>query len=362
MIEVMVDGVTRRFPRTDAPAVDGISVRAEAGELLCLLGPSGCGKTTTLKMIAGLEAPDAGRVWFGGRDVTETKPEQRDAVLVFQNNLLFPFMTVEENVGFGLRMRGRPKHEIQRRVGEMLETVRLEGLGRRKPQELSGGQKQRVALARALVIEPSVLLLDEPFSNLDAHLRDEMRELVLALKERMNLTLIFVTHDQEEAVLLADRIALMFDGRIEQVGAADEFFRRPASTRIAAFFGNRNVLRGVKQGSCVRTAVGELEVSHPDCVPDGAVHLLVRPEHVRTRSELEAVNRIPVEVRRKTNMGTHVRYRVALETAEWDIHTGTEQELAEQAALTESGSAMTVQLPPDRIWLVPADESEASAG
>ncbi|MGM0673595.1 MAG: ABC transporter ATP-binding protein, partial [Spirochaetota bacterium] len=341
MTEVRVEGLTRRFPRTDAPAVDDISVTAKAGELLCLLGPSGCGKTTTLKIIAGLEAPDAGHVRFGGRDVTAVKPELRDAVLVFQNALLFPFMTVEENVGFGLKMRRHPPGEIRRRVRDMLEAVHLTGLGERKPEELSGGQKQRVALARALVLEPSVLLLDEPFSNLDAHLRDEMRELVLSLKDRMNLTVIFVTHDQEEAVLLGDRIALMFDGRIEQVGTADEFFRRPATTRIAAFFGNRNVLRGTKRGGRVCTAVGELEVACSDRVADGPVHLLVRPEYVVTRSSVHSVNRVPVEIRRTTNMGTHLRYRVLLDTTEWDVHTGTEEELAGTASGAAPPGAVT---------------------
>ena len=374
MTDVTLEHLTKRFPGTDHPAVDDISVSAPAGGLLCLLGPSGCGKTTTLKMIAGLETPDRGRVCFGARDVTAVRPERRDTVLVFQNYLLFPFMDVEENVGFGLRMRGMRSTEIRRRVDSMLETVRLHGLGHRRPEELSGGQKQRVALARALVLEPSVLLLDEPFSNLDAHLRDEMRELILQLKEQMNLTIVFVTHDQEEAVLLADRIALMFDGRIRQVGDAADFFERPATRRIAAFFGNRNVLGGRKRGSRVETAVGEFEVAHADAVEDGPVDLLVRPEFVEARPDAstdagvessrgssEGCNMVAVEVKRCTYMGTHVRYRVTLDSTDWDVHapgpagsgisegTGTLQP-------AEPGSRMTVRLPPERIWLVPAEE------
>jgi ABC-type Fe3+/spermidine/putrescine transport system ATPase subunit len=251
-------------------------------------------------------------------------------------------------------MRGVEKAEIRRRTRKMLETVHLEGFEERRPQELSGGQKQRVALARALVVEPSVLLLDEPFSNLDAHLRDEMRELILTIKEHMNLTIVFVTHDQEEAVLLADRIALMFDGRLQQVGDAAEFFERPASTRIAAFFGNRNVLRGHKRGNRVETAVGELTVSDPGPAPDGPVQLLVRPEFVETAPGASRENAVSVEVRRSTYMGTHVRYRVALDSTEWDIHAPGSAERREQAR--GPGSEMTVRLPPERIWLVPEGE------
>lgn len=392
MTEVSLEHLTRRFPGADHPAVDDVSVSAPAGGLLCLLGPSGCGKTTTLKMIAGLETPDRGRICFGSRDVTAVRPERRDAVLVFQNYLLFPFMNVEENVGFGLRMRGMQSTEIHNRVDRMLETVRLDGLGHRRPEELSGGQKQRVALARALVLEPSVLLLDEPFSNLDAHLRDEMRDLILQLKEQMSLTIVFVTHDQEEAVLLADRIALMFDGRIRQVGGAVDFFERPATRQIAAFFGNRNVLRGRKRGNRVETAVGEFAAAHADSVvEDGPVDLLVRPEFVEARPETAtggdtqgaggsrgggaataaAVaagaatdNLVAVEVKRCTYMGTHVRYRVTLDSTEWDVHApgpagppapGTSGG-AGSPKPAEPGTRMTVRLPPERIWLVPAEE------
>ena len=392
MTEVSLEHLTRRFPGADHPAVDDVSVSAPAGGLLCLLGPSGCGKTTTLKMIAGLETPDRGRVCFGARDVTAVPPERRDTVLVFQNYLLFPFMNVEENVGFGLRMRGMQSTEIKRLVDRMLETVRLEGLGHRTPEELSGGQKQRVALARALVLEPSVLLLDEPFSNLDAHLRDEMRDLILQLKEQMSLTIVFVTHDQEEAVLLADRIALMFDGRIRQVGGAADFFERPASRQIAAFFGNRNVLRGRKRGNRVETAVGEFAVAHADSIEDGPVDLLVRPEFVEVRPEAVAGlgdtpaagtqaagataaagtagaatdNLVAVEVKRCTYMGTHVRYRVPLDSTEWEVHAPGPAGPAGPAGRGTSGGAgtpqpaepgtrMMVRLPPERIWLVPAE-------
>ena len=392
MTEVSLEHLTRRFPGADHPAVDDVSVSAPAGGLLCLLGPSGCGKTTTLKMIAGLETPDRGRVCFGSRDVTAVRPERRDTVLVFQNYLLFPFMNVEENVGFGLRMRGMQSTEIKRLVDRMLETVRLDGLGHRKPEELSGGQKQRVALARALVLEPSVLLLDEPFSNLDAHLRDEMRDLILQLKEQMSLTIVFVTHDQEEAVLLADRIALMFDGRIRQVGGAADFFERPATRQIAAFFGNRNVLRGRKRGNRVETAVGEFAVAHADSIEDGPVDLLVRPEFVEVRPEAVAGlgdtpaagtqaagataaagtagaatdNLVAVEVKRCTYMGTHVRYRVTLDSTEWEVHApGSASSAGPPGPGTpggsgtpqpaEPGTRMMVRLPPERIWLVPAE-------
>jgi putative spermidine/putrescine transport system ATP-binding protein len=282
--------------------------------------------------------------------------------MVFQNYLLFPFLSVAENVGFGLKMRGHDKRKVAERVSRMLELVRLPGYERRRPAELSGGEKQRVALARALILEPSVLLLDEPFSNLDAHLRDEMRELILSLKERMDLTIVFVTHDQEEAVLLADRIALMFNGRIEQVGDAAEFFERPASTEIAAFFGNRNVLPGTKRGNRVQTSVGELRVADGAGVSDGAVHLLVRPEFVDTRSAAGRAggpdeNRVAVHIRRATYMGTHVRYRVALDSTEWEVHAPGDTGKKGPGP----GGEMTVRLPPERIWLVPATSEREGA-
>ncbi|MGB1289372.1 MAG: ABC transporter ATP-binding protein, partial [Aggregatilineales bacterium] len=209
MTHVILDKIQKIYPGATIPAVDDFSLDIPSGRLVAFLGPSGCGKTTTLKMIAGLINPTAGRITFDGDDILPIPSEKRGAVMVFQNYLLFPYMSVGDNVGFGLKMRGVDKKTIQKKVQQMLELVKLPDIAKRRPAQLSGGQQQRVALARALITEPRVLLLDEPLSNLDAHLRDEMRELILMIQRDLKVTTVFVTHDQEEAVMLADRIALM---------------------------------------------------------------------------------------------------------------------------------------------------------
>jgi len=223
--------------------VDRVSARVERGEFFTFLGPSGCGKTTTLRIIAGLELPDSGRVIIDGEDVTYLPPYKRDTAMVFQNYALWPHMTVFENIAYGLKVRKLPKEEIRRRVKEVLELVRLEGLESRYPTQLSGGQQQRVALARALVVQPKVLLLDEPLSNLDAKLRVEMREELKRLQRKLRITTIYVTHDQDEAMALSDRIAVMNLGRVVEVGKPDELYRRPRSFFVATFIGRSNVLK-----------------------------------------------------------------------------------------------------------------------
>lgn len=219
------------------PVLHTISLDVAGGELVAILGPSGCGKSTLLKVIAGLHPPSSGEVLFNERVVTALAPERRRAPMVFQKALLFPHMTVEENVGFSLKLRGTPRREAERQVAEALELVRLGTLGKRLPRELSGGQEQRVSLARAIVSEPQVLLLDEPFSALDESLRGELRLLVRDLQRRLGLTTLFVTHDQREAATMANRIALVLDGRLAQVGAVRDFYTAPASVETAQFFG-----------------------------------------------------------------------------------------------------------------------------
>jgi spermidine/putrescine ABC transporter ATP-binding subunit len=226
-------------------AVDDLSLELESGELISLLGPSGCGKTTTLRIIGGFISPDAGRVFLKGRDVTDLPPEKRDVGMVFQSYALFPHMTVARNVSYGLRMRRIPAAEANRRVAEALELVRLTGLADRYPAQLSGGQQQRVALARAIVIRPSVLLLDEPLSNLDAKLRQGMRFEIRQLQRRLGITTLFVTHDQEEALTLSDRVAVMNQGRIAQIGTPQDIYRNPRSLFIAEFIGEVNLIEGV---------------------------------------------------------------------------------------------------------------------
>ena len=235
MTEVTLENLSVSYDRT--PALLDFSLTIRAGELMALLGPSGCGKTTVLKVVAGLLAPGGGRVLFDGVSILPTLAEQRGATMVFQKPLLFPHLTVAENVAFGLKMRRLSKSKIAERVAEALQWVRLEGYERRKPNELSGGQEQRVSLARALVTEPRVLLLDEPFSALDENLRGEMRQLVRELQQRLRITAIFVTHDQREAFAVADRVALLLDGRIEQTGAPRDLVLEPLSAQAAQFFG-----------------------------------------------------------------------------------------------------------------------------
>ncbi len=240
---IKLDQVTKTFDGR-VMAVDAVTLDIAAGEFFSLLGPSGCGKTTSLRMIAGFEHPDSGRVHVGGRDITDLPVHRRDMGMVFQSYALFPHRTVAENVAFGLRMREVPKPEIERRVAAALAQVALTGFETRKPGQLSGGQQQRVALARALVVEPPVLLCDEPLGALDRKLRQQMQFELKELQKRLGVTLVFVTHDQEEALAMSDRIAVMNGGRVEQVGTPTEIYERPRTRFVADFIGEINILEG----------------------------------------------------------------------------------------------------------------------
>jgi iron(III) transport system ATP-binding protein len=268
------EGLAKRFGETDAVRDAGLQL--EQGRTLALLGPSGCGKTTLLRLIAGFERPDAGRIELAGVTLAGpgrfVAPEKRRVGMVFQDYALFPHLDVAANVAFGLKKNGRDRRE---RVGELLALVGLDGLGERMPHELSGGQQQRVALARALAVEPQLLLLDEPFSNLDPSLRVRVRSEVRQLVESLGTTTIFVTHDQEEALSLAERVAVMVDGRVEQVGAPSEVYARPASRALAEFLGDANFLPGVVRDGHVECPLGALPVNG---APQGAVDVMVRPE------------------------------------------------------------------------------------
>ena len=259
---------------TEGEAVlDNISLEISKGEFITLLGSSGCGKTTTLRIIAGLEQPDVGSVWLDGREVTGLEPNQRDVNTVFQNYALFPHMNVAENIGYGLKLKKVPKSEIRKKVSQMLELVQLKGYEKRKPSELSGGQKQRVAIARALVNNPKVLLLDEPLGALDLQLRRAMQIELKHLQKKLGITFIYITHDQEEAINMSDRIAVMKDGCIEQIGTPDEIYNHPKTSYVATFVGNANILHGVAesvQGENVIVKIGndrvivKLETSQQD--------------------------------------------------------------------------------------------------
>ena len=227
--------------------LDDICLTVARGEFVTLLGSSGCGKTTTLRIVAGLEQTDSGSVWINGQDVTKLPPDKRDVNTVFQNYALFPHMNVAENIGYGLKLRKVPRGEIKKKVAQMLELVQLEGYEKRKPSELSGGQKQRVAIARALVNNPKVLLLDEPLGALDLQLRRAMQIELKHLQKKLGITFIYITHDQEEAINMSDRIAVMRDGRIEQIGTPDEIYNHPKTSYVATFVGNANILHGAAE-------------------------------------------------------------------------------------------------------------------
>ncbi|MFC0271841.1 ABC transporter ATP-binding protein [Metabacillus herbersteinensis] len=254
MEELILSQVTKKFG--DSVVVNKLDLSIKKGELVSFLGPSGCGKSTTLRMISGFLTPDEGKIMINNTDVTHIPPNKRDTSLVFQNYALFPHMTVFNNVAYGLKMRKIPKSEIESRVKEALIMVHLENFGDRYPSQLSGGQQQRVALARALVVNPRILLLDEPLSNLDAKLRDEMRNEILQLQQRFNLTCVFVTHDQEEALVLSDKIVVMEQGNIRQIGTPSEIFDSPKTYFTADFVGVRNIFEGKSDGNDFLTENG----------------------------------------------------------------------------------------------------------
>ena len=319
--ELELRRVRKTFGRT--VAVAGIDLAVQRAEFVGLLGPSGCGKTTTLRVVAGFERPDNGEVVIKGRTVTELPAHRRDIGIVFQSYALFPHMTVFQNVAYGLRVRGLPKHEIGPRVADALELVHLRELEHRYPRQLSGGQQQRVALARAVVIQPTVLLLDEPLSNLDAKLRLEMRGELRRLQRRLEIATIFVTHDQEEALSMADRIVVMNEGRVDQIGTAEEIYNRPRTRFVAEFIGMCNFLPGqvvLVTGDHFRFRAGDLEVA---VAIDGAAPapgtqgtLSLRPEVIRILGAGESppagVNVAHGQVREITYLGAFRHYRVEL--------------------------------------------------
>ncbi len=320
MTTVTISGLTKRFGDA-AAAVDDLSIEIGEGELVSLLGPSGCGKTTTLRSIAGFVEPDAGQILFDGVDITALPPERRNIGMVFQNYALFPHMTVRQNLRFGLEMRRVARNEMAERIDAVLDIVQLSGLEDRYPRELSGGQQQRVALARGLVIEPAVLLLDEPLANLDAKLREDMRFFIRSLQKRVGITTVYVTHDQAEAMVISDRIVVMFEGRIRQIGDATEIYAHPVSRDVADFIGLSNFIEGrVKartEEGCylVETPLGEIRCRSALTLATGDPALvMVRPESIRLsreRPDDPRLNAIAGQVRDRFYLGNIAGYRVA---------------------------------------------------
>jgi len=290
MIDVQLVNITKKYK--EIVAVDGISLEIKHGEFFFLLGPSGCGKTTTLRVIGGLEGPTSGIVKIKGTEVNGLPPEKRDTATVFQNWALFPHKTIYENLAFGLKMRKKPKKEIKDKVHAFLEMVNLSGYEDRYPGQLSGGQKQRVALARALIVEPAVLLLDEPLSALDLKLRQHMRFEIKSIQKKINVTTIFVTHDQTEAMAMADRIVVMNEGRIEQIGSPHEIYYEPKSKFTSDFIGETNFLEGIvlnSNGQDIEVEIIEGDrfeaVYTGENLPSGKVIVGVRPEHIKVHKK-----------------------------------------------------------------------------
>ena len=346
-------------------AVDGVTLDIAAGEFFSLLGPSGCGKTTSLRMIAGFELPDSGRVHVAGRDITDLPVHKRDMGMVFQSYALFPHRTVAENVAFGLRMRDVPKPDIERRVEAALALVALTGLEERKPGQLSGGQQQRVALARAMVFEPRLLLLDEPLSNLDARLRVQMRLELKHLQQETGITSVFVTHDQAESMALADRIIVMNKGRIEQIGSPTEIYERPHSRFVSEFVGSINVLaaevvaldpistmimlrRGAQQIRCSAPLDGRLD-------PGQQVLVSIRPEKLSLHREWAAessLNAWPGRVAACAYYGDHREYDV-------DVHDHLLKLTTPAAVVAERGDEVIVTCDPREVVVMAAGNGQA---
>ena len=320
MISIIIDRVTKRFGET--VALDQVTLRIEPGEIFFLLGPSGCGKTTLLRTMAGFSIPDEGRILFGTEDVTRQEPHRRQTGMMFQSYALWPHMTVFRNVAFGLEERRVPAREIATRVREALASVQMAGFGERRIHQLSGGQQQRVALARALVIRPRCLLLDEPLSNLDAKLRLEMRGEIRRICKQFGLTAIYVTHDQKEALSVADRMAILDAGRIRQIGTPAAVYRHPHSRFVADFMGETNFIDGTvvsqeAQSVRVRTALGEFDASIGQGgtwtpAKDEACTLSIRPECWRlTNDEPSGPNRLRGTIREQLYMGEMAQYTFA---------------------------------------------------
>ena len=345
MAEVSLELKEIKKSFTEGEAVlDNISLEISKGEFITLLGSSGCGKTTTLRIIAGLEQPDAGSVWLDGREVTGLEPNQRDVNTVFQNYALFPHMNVAENIGYGLKLKKVPKSEIRKKVSQMLELVQLEGYEKRKPSELSGGQKQRVAIARALVNNPKVLLLDEPLGALDLQLRRAMQIELKHLQKKLGITFIYITHDQEEAINMSDRIAVMRDGCIEQIGTPDEIYNHPKTSYVATFVGNANILHGVAESIQGENAI--VKIGNDRVI----VKLETSQQDTRAKQYLAAGEKVTLAVRSENillqetavigDTGTDYRDAVDISVADGSLDAHNKNSVSGlQATVTEKNFA-----------------------
>jgi len=350
---IELSGLTKRFSEI---AVDNIDLTVASGEFFSLLGPSGCGKTTTLRLIAGFEQPTSGRILLDGADVSDVPPHRRKVNTVFQSYALFPFLDVRDNVAFWLRHQGVSKAELRRRVDQALDLVRMTSFAKRRPGQLSGGQQQRVALARALVLNPAVLLLDEPLGALDAKLRRSLKIELKALQERVGITFLYVTHDQEEALTMSDRLAVMNAGRIVQIGTPRHVYEEPADTYVADFLGAANLME-VEVVSAGALRVGDFALTSNRCeATTGTAHAVIRPERVRIEEHGSAgENRVPAMVERVVFLGsaTEVLLRLApgIQVQALMQNDGSRPDLAQ-------GTPVNVYLPPDALRVLAGSAGE----
>jgi spermidine/putrescine transport system ATP-binding protein len=351
--DIRLEGLTKRFG--DVTAVDGLDLQIEAGRFFALLGPSGCGKTTTLRMIGGFEEPTAGRIHLGGEDVTDRPPFKRDVNTVFQSYALFPHLDVERNVAFGLERRGVEKAEIRKRVADTLELAQLTGMEKRRPAQLSGGQQQRVALARALVNRPRALLLDEPLGALDLRLRRQLQLELKRIQQEVGITFVHVTHDQEEAMTMADEIAVMHDGRVEQRGGAEDLYERPRTAFVANFLGTSNLIPGkvAGPGEFVTAEGARLRFTGE---ANGSVAAGVRPEKIRIGAAADGDNVLRGTVMVASYLGTSLQYIVR--TAAGAELTVVAQNVGDQAAA--AGAEVDLSWRPEHTFVVDDVGDEAA--
>jgi putative spermidine/putrescine transport system ATP-binding protein len=360
-------GVQKRFGNT--VAVENFDLAAEKGEFVSFLGPSGCGKTTTLRMIAGFEQPTAGTIMIDGEDVTYKNPNKRNVGMVFQSYALFPNMTVADNVGFGLKVRKRPNDQIRKRVGELLEIVNLGDKGKRYPYQLSGGQQQRVALARALAFEPQVLLLDEPLSALDAKIRVALRHEIRSIQRQLGITTVYVTHDQEEALSLSDRVVVMSEGRMEQLGTPFEIYNFPSTAFVASFVGTLNVL----DGTVVDVGRGEISISDQtvnitrkfEAKAGQPVKVALRPEMVSLEDRPIGCSRLTGKVTDVSFLGSIVRMRIQIGMGEAFANGAGQVVILDEfnepsLKLPNLGDTVTVSFPMDGPLVLGAEASVQS--
>ena len=347
MSDLKISNLNKSFPGMDRPAVNDVSLDIKTGGLIAFLGPSGCGKTTILKMITGLLPPDSGDIILDNTSLLPIATENRGVVMVFQDYLLFPYMNVNENVGFALKMKGVDKEKIDEKVKDMLELVKLPDIGNRKPKQLSGGQQQRVALARALISKPNLLLLDEPLSNLDAHLRDEMRELIVTIQQKLNVTTVFVTHDQEEAVLLADKIALIFAGELQSYASPKEYYEFTINEGVARFFGGVNFLKSTINNSHIETEIGRISYNQKNKNDLLDNHLLtIRPENIEiSKTNIFKENYFSGIVTSIIFSGTNTRYKIKVKDTvlECSVQSVGKKEISQN-------DEVFIHLPEEKIW------------